>query len=157
MYAQVSLQWLIVVCGSLPLQDFPLGSRRNPLEQPQTYEPTVFLQSWSHSSTSSLHSLTSSAYHHHCIVYHIVEVMIILLTFACIAIIAESVAIVAEAVMGTVSVVADLLTNVNSVTTLIDIWEGYSINFEKESWKLNLSYSINLWPMQLLAICVLLQ
>ena len=52
---------------------------------------------------------------------NVVVVIIIVLTFACIAIIAEPVAIVAEAVMGTVSVVADLLTNVNTVTTLVDI------------------------------------
>ena len=55
------------------------------------------------------------------ILYDVVVVIIIMLTFACIAIIAEPVAIVAEAVMGAMSVVADLLANMNTVTTLVDI------------------------------------
>jgi hypothetical protein len=51
----------------------------------------------------------------------IVVVTIVVLTFACIAIVAEPVAFVAETVMAAVGVVADLLTNMNSITTLIDI------------------------------------
>lgn len=43
------------------------------------------------------------------------------LTFTRIAIFVKPVAFVAEAVVSTMSVVADLLTNVNSITTLIDI------------------------------------
>jgi hypothetical protein len=57
----------------------------------------------------------------HYICEDIVVVMIVVLTFACIAIIAEPVAFVAEAAMAAVGVVADLLTNMNSITTLIDI------------------------------------